>query len=141
MECLNKEAKGCHIFMDLTNFFPTNLEDDAAFIFETMKSAIISNSNMKIMGEQMVILKDDTEEGFTSALLLDESHFTSHAYTKRGLLAFDIFTCGSANSHYIGCWFMDQLQKKYAGIQVSNYQVHTRFLTTPLNQTALNNIF
>jgi S-adenosylmethionine/arginine decarboxylase-like enzyme len=140
MDCLNKEAKGCHVFMDITNFFITNLEDEATFIFETMKKAITSNSQMKIMGEQMVILKDDTEEGFTSCLLLDESHFTSHAYTKKGLLAFDIFTCGSANSHYISCWFMCQLQKKYPDIQVSNYQVHTRFLTTPLNLEAINNI-
>lgn len=137
MECLNKEAKGCHVFMDIINFFPTDLEDAVAFIFETMKSAITNNSNMKIMGEQMVMLKEpETEEGFTSCLLLDASHFTSHAYTKRGLLAFDIFTCGNANSHYICCWFMDQLQKKYPAIQVANYQVNPRF-----KQTALNNIF
>ena len=72
MEFLIKEAKGCHVFMDIINFFPTDLEDAVAFILETMKSAITINSNMKIMGEQMVMLKEpDTEEGFTSCLLLD----------------------------------------------------------------------
>ena len=128
MEFLIKEAKGCHVFMDIINFFPTDLEDAVAFILETMKSAITINSNMKIMGEQMVMLKEpDTEEGFTSCLLLDASHFTSHAYTKRGLLAFDIFTCGNTNTHNICSWFMDQLYKKYTGVQVVNYQVHSRF--------------
>lgn len=82
---------------------------------------------MKIMAEKMVILKDDTEEGFTSVLLLDASHFTSHAYTKRGLLAFDIFTCGDANTHIICSWFMNALKNKYPTIEVSNYQIHTRF--------------
>ena len=33
--------------------------------------------------------------GFAAVGLLDESHMTAHCYSDQGLLAFDVFTCGS----------------------------------------------
>ena len=36
-----------------------------------------------------------TPPGFTSVVLLDESHVTAHSYSERGLLAIDCFTCGA----------------------------------------------
>jgi S-adenosylmethionine decarboxylase len=35
--------------------------------------------------------------GFTAIVLLDESHCSAHSYASEGLLAIDIFTCGSAS--------------------------------------------
>jgi S-adenosylmethionine/arginine decarboxylase-like enzyme len=61
----------------------------------------IKQTIMKPMFEKMVILKDDTEEGFTSVILLDESHITAHSYTQRGLLALDVFTCGQTNPEVV----------------------------------------
>jgi len=37
----------------------------------------------------------DSPPGFASAVLLDESHMSSHCYSDEGMLAFDCFTCGS----------------------------------------------
>ena len=35
--------------------------------------------------------------GFATCLLLDESHFSLHAYSDTGLLAADAFSCGDVN--------------------------------------------
>tara|TARA_Y100001935_G_scaffold246736_1_gene241750 strand:- start:1474 stop:1764 length:291 start_codon:yes stop_codon:yes gene_type:complete len=32
--------------------------------------------------------------GFAAVVLIDESHVTAHCYSKSGLLAIDVFTCG-----------------------------------------------
>ena len=37
---------------------------------------------------------DASPPGFTSCVLIDESHVTSHCYSDRGWLAVDVFTCG-----------------------------------------------
>ena len=39
----------------------------------------------------------DSAPGFTAAILLDESHCTAHSYSEDGLMALDIFTCGSTD--------------------------------------------
>lgn len=35
--------------------------------------------------------------GFTAMVLLDESHISAHCYADLGLIALDVFTCGSTN--------------------------------------------
>eukprot|EP00041_Stephanoeca_diplocostata_P002244 m.24783 g.24783 ORF g.24783 m.24783 type:complete len:161 (+) comp13108_c0_seq3:383-865(+) len=35
--------------------------------------------------------------GFTSVVLLDESHITAHCYSRTGEIALDVFTCGAAH--------------------------------------------
>jgi len=39
----------------------------------------------------------DSAAGFTAVVLLDESHCSAHSYADEGLLAIDIFTCGSTD--------------------------------------------
>jgi S-adenosylmethionine decarboxylase len=75
----------------------------------------------------MVILKEDTEEGFTSVILLDESHITCHSYTKKGLLALDVFTCGQTDPEIISNYIKDKLELKYPNIKCTSSNVHRRF--------------
>lgn len=119
--------KGNHVFLDFINFYDDNLEECCEYIFEIMRQSI-RQTNMKPMFEKMVILKDDTEEGFTSVILLDESHITAHSYTKRGLLALDVFTCGQTNPEIVAKYVKDELEKKYSNINCVNYETHKRFL-------------
>jgi S-adenosylmethionine decarboxylase len=119
--------KGNHVFLDFINFYDDNLEECCEYIFEVMKKSI-RQTRMKCMFEKMVILKDDTEDGFTSVILLDESHITAHSYTKRGLLALDVFTCGQTNPEIVAKYVKDELEKKYTNIQCVNYETHKRFL-------------
>jgi S-adenosylmethionine decarboxylase len=119
--------KGTHVFIDVINFYDNDLLQCCKFIFDLMKRGI-GLTNMKIMHKRMVMLDKDTEEGFTSVLLLDESHITAHSYTKKGLLAIDIFTCGKSNPNKIGRFILKELKKKYPQIECVNYQIHNRFL-------------
>jgi S-adenosylmethionine decarboxylase len=119
--------KGNHVFLDFINFFDDDLETCAEYIFDVMRESI-RQTKMKAMFEKMVILKDDTEDGFTSVILLDESHITAHSYTKRGLLALDVFTCGNTNPELVAKFVKDKLEIKYPNIKCINYVTHKRFL-------------
>jgi S-adenosylmethionine decarboxylase len=119
--------KGNHVFLDFINFYDDDLNECSKYIFDVMKDSI-SQTNMRAMFEKMVILKDDTEEGFTSVILLDESHITAHSYTKRGLLALDVFTCGQTNPETVAKYVKEKLEEKYPKINCINYATHKRFL-------------
>ena len=43
----------------------------------------------------------DSPAGFTAVVLLDESHCSAHSYASEGLIAIDIFTCGSTSPHNV----------------------------------------
>ena len=119
--------KGNHVFLDFINFYDDDLNQCSNYIFDVMRDAI-KQTTMKAMFEKMVILKDDTEEGFTSVILLDESHITAHSYTKRGLLALDVFTCGKTNPELVAKYVKEKLEEKYTDIKCINYETHKRFL-------------
>jgi len=40
---------------------------------------------------------EDSPPGFTTVVLLDESHCSAHSYADLGLIAIDVFTCGRTN--------------------------------------------
>lgn len=87
-------SKGSHVLIDIINF--TTTSQSAWIIFDLMKRVIRENSKMKIVNEAITVFNDndtDSEAGWTSCLLLDASHFSSHAYSNRGMMAFDLFTC------------------------------------------------
>lgn len=93
--------RGNHTFGDFV--FDESISQDelkllATNIFKAMETCI-RRTSMKIVHKQLVILGDDenigtTPAGFTSVLLLDESHCSAHCYSDDGLLALDVFTCG-----------------------------------------------
>ena len=119
--------RGNHVFIDFIGFYDDNLEECCANIFNIMKEGI-KQTNMKCMFEKMVILKDDTEEGFTSVILLDESHITAHAYTKKGLLALDVFTCGVTDPEDVAKFVKANLEIRYPKIECVSYVKHERFI-------------
>lgn len=120
--------KGTHIFLDFINFYVTDdLTECCEFIFEAMKKGV-SLTRMRNMHSKMIVLDSDTEEGFTSVILLDESHITCHSYTKLGLLALDVFTCGQTDPQIISSYIKAELEKKYPDIKCTNSSVNKRFI-------------
>ena len=85
-------------------------------------------TTMKNMHSKMIMLDTDTEEGFTSVILLDESHITCHSYTKLGLLALDVFTCGETNPEIVSNYIRKELEIKYPNILCTNSKTHERFV-------------
>lgn len=109
---------GTHYLIDYRNFF--GKEDILGdFVFTSMIEAITETTSMKIVHKKLEILKeeDGTQPGFTSVLLLDESHFTAHCYSEKGLLALDIFTCGNTDTSKVVEYFNKKLINTYPFVE------------------------
>jgi S-adenosylmethionine decarboxylase len=44
---------------------------------------------------------EDSPPGCAAMVLLDESHCSAHSYADLGLLAIDVFTCGTTDPHEV----------------------------------------
>jgi S-adenosylmethionine decarboxylase len=120
-----KNFKGNHILVDYIGLYGDEKEL-GEFIFNLMIQCI-ENTKMKIVHRQLVILNGDTQPGFTSVLLLDESHMTSHCYSDEGNLAVDIFTCGQTDTFKVIENFNHELLKKYPDVKITYQENHKRF--------------
>lgn len=124
---------GKHNMVDITDF-KVDAEEGGRFIFQLMKKSL-EQSSCTIVHEQLVILGKDekTPPGFTSVILIDESHMTAHCYSDSGWLAVDIFTCGSKNDpEIILNYFISTLQKTYPTIHISFSYGISRFPYHPI---------
>jgi S-adenosylmethionine decarboxylase len=119
-------TKGKHIFVDFMGI-KDNEKELGEFVFELMIKSVVNNSNMKIVHKHLEILNGDTPPGFTSVLLLDESHFTSHCYSEEGLLAIDLFTCGKTDTAKVIDYFTEKIIGKYPNIICTYKKNHERF--------------
>jgi S-adenosylmethionine decarboxylase len=126
---MENNYKGKHVFLDFINYYNEEnitLEECCEYIFNVMNDSL-KLTKMRNMHSKMVILKEDTEEGFTSVILLDESHITCHSYTKKGLLALDVFTCGQTDPEIISNYIKEKLELKYPNIKCTSYKMYNRF--------------
>ena len=55
--------------------------------------------------------------GFTAAILLDESHCTAHSYADLGLMALDMFTCGTTDPRDILAHMLEVLDLGDVSVQ------------------------
>jgi S-adenosylmethionine/arginine decarboxylase-like enzyme len=119
----------CHIFIDFLEIYGNEYEL-GEFIFGLMVSTILNKTCMKIVHQHLCILNENTPPGFTSVLLLDSSHFTSHCYSKRGSLSCDLFTCNTDLSvlKEAVTFFIDEIQLKYPRCRLVNYKINFRHL-------------
>lgn len=125
---MNKMSS-CHIFIDFKEIY----DDEnvlGEFIFQLMIETILNKTHMKIVHKHLCILNDNTPPGFTSCLLLDSSHFTSHCYSKKGTLSCDLFTCNTDLPVLENAvlYFIAEICKKYPKTITSNYKINFRDL-------------
>jgi S-adenosylmethionine/arginine decarboxylase-like enzyme len=130
-----KKHHGNHVFADFVwDVTKDNLDGEdfsdhvfGDFVFETMKKAI-HQTKMTIVHSKLCILGEgDSIPGWTSVILIDESHYSSHSYTDRGLLALDIFTCGNTNPIPIMEYTIKEIKNKYPSLKCTYFQNHHRF--------------
>ncbi len=69
---------------------------------------------------------DDSPPGCTAVVMLDESHCSVHTYADQGLMAFDVFTCGSTDPREV--W---SLVRNELGIVDAEVREIPRFMMTP----------
>ena len=120
-----EKHKGNHVFADFTGFKGDEYYL-GKYIFELMIKAI-ERTDMKIMHRHLEILNIDTPKGFTSVLLLDSSHFTTHCYSEEGILAMDLFTCGPTNTYEVMEFVKTELIKEFPDIKCTYLENHKRF--------------
>jgi S-adenosylmethionine decarboxylase len=122
---------GKHVLCDfIFNIDDINDDEDSfgLYVMYSMEMAV-NQTRMRIVHRCLKMLgdTDESEPGFTSVLLLDESHFTSHCYSKRGMLACDIFTCGDTDPQIVMDYFIRFLQKEYPSITCTYNKFNCRF--------------
>ena len=126
-----RKHHGNHVFGDFiwdVSKHPINHTLLAETIFKIMEDAI-NNTDMTIVHKKLCILGDTptSPPGFTSVLLLDTSHCTSHCYSDRGWLAIDIFTCGPTDPKPVMDCIENEIKKHYPSLKCTYNKRHKRF--------------
>ena len=93
---MNSNARGKHIFLDFTEFFP-DVSFDGHEMLVLMKKAIENSGAREVHAHVEVFDGTVSPPGFAAVVLIDESHVSAHCYSVRGLLAIDAFTCGNTD--------------------------------------------
>jgi len=87
--------KGQHLLADCRNVPRSVCLDDQRVLAAMARAAQRAGAN--VISQVRYRFGADSPPGFTAVVLLDESHVSVHTYADLGLLALDVFTCGSTN--------------------------------------------
>ena len=93
---MRSKARGKHIFLDYTEFFPPSSFDGNRML-ELMKNAVGDSGAREVHAHVELFDGSVSPPGFAAVVLIDESHVSAHCYSDRGLLALDAFTCGNTD--------------------------------------------
>ncbi len=87
--------KGKHLIVDCYNVERDVCLDDKTFLEVMAESATTAGAT--VINQVRYHLGHNSPPGFTCMILLDESHCSCHTYADLGMIALDIFTCGTTN--------------------------------------------
>jgi S-adenosylmethionine decarboxylase len=87
--------KGKHLLIDCRNVRRDVCLDDRRML-ATMAGAS-ERAGATVISQVRYRFGSDSPAGFTAVVVLDESHCSVHTYADDGLIAFDIFTCGTTD--------------------------------------------
>ncbi len=93
---MSLNARGKHIFVDYSEFFPSSSFDGKKML-ELMKQAVAKSGAREVHAHVEIFDGSVSPPGFAAVVLLDESHLSAHCYSDQGLLAIDAFTCGGTD--------------------------------------------
>lgn len=128
--------KGIHILLDFSKqkniqTIFKEIEENSIFSKNLIEYMIYTckNNGITVLGHQLEVFDGSkSPHGFASVILLDESHLSAHCYSSEGMLAVDIFTCGSQERGII----IADLIKKYilenSFYSLQNEIKHLRFI-------------
>jgi S-adenosylmethionine decarboxylase len=121
---------GNHVFADFI-WNPNDKKVDDIQVAETVFKIIteaVQRTSMTIVHKKLCILgQGNSPPGFTSIILIDESHVSSHCYSDKGWLAVDCFTCGSTNPVGIMQYISTEIKKEYPTFECTYFKHHKRF--------------
>jgi len=87
--------KGKHLLIDCHNVARELCLDDK-LVLEAMSRAA-ERAGATVISQVRYHFGRGSPPGFAAVVLLDESHCSAHTYADLGLIALDVFTCGSTD--------------------------------------------
>jgi S-adenosylmethionine decarboxylase len=120
--------KGIHLLVDCREVAREVCLDDGRMLEVIAVAA--KRAGCRVISQVRYRFGSDSPPGFALAVLLDESHCSAHSYAELGLIALDIFTCGSANPLDVLTYIRQEID--LGDVTVEN--VH-RFVTDPKANT------
>ena len=87
--------KGKHILIDCCNVASEVCLDDRRMLDVMARAA--TKAGATVISQVRYHFGHNSPPGFTSVVLLDESHVSAHCYADTGQIALDIFTCGTTD--------------------------------------------
>jgi S-adenosylmethionine decarboxylase len=87
--------RGSHLLIDCRNVARDVCLNDK-LLLETMAAAA-ERAGATVISSVRYKFGQDSPPGFTAIVMLDESHCSAHTYADVGLIAMDIFTCGTTD--------------------------------------------
>ena len=91
--------KGKHLLIDCRNVSREVCLDDKDMLNAIVKAA--EKAGASVISQVRYHFGHNSPPGYTTMVLLDESHCSAHTYADQGLIALDIFTCGNIDPHQI----------------------------------------
>lgn len=129
----DENTRGNHTMLDFTKCYikPKNLNPTSLTINANLKY-ICNKNNLRVVGERTVVFDgSNSPTGFTTVLLLDESHISIHSYADIGLLAIDCFTCSKDPENHINAVYdiKDMIKTMFEKAELKAQHYVGRFLT------------
>lgn len=124
---LNKTSHGKHIFLDYTEFFPSSTFH-GDHMLHLMREAVEKSGAREVHAHVEHFDGSVSPPGFAAAVLIDESHVSAHCYSDRGLLAIDVFTCGTTDPETIISQLKDALSECCPTLVLMQEKCVDRFL-------------
>ncbi|MEZ6045545.1 MAG: adenosylmethionine decarboxylase [Planctomycetaceae bacterium] len=87
--------RGTHLLIDCCNVPREVCLDDKAMLEAMANGARKAGAN--VISQVRYHFGHNSPPGFTAVCVLDESHCSAHTYADLGLVALDVFTCGSTD--------------------------------------------
>ncbi len=87
--------KGRHLLIDCRNVAREVCLDDKLVLNAMARAA--ERAGATVISQVRYKFGSDSPPGFAAVVMLDESHCSAHSYADLGLIAMDMFTCGTTN--------------------------------------------
>lgn len=99
--------KGKHLLVDCRNVSRELCLNDKLVLDVLARAAQRAGST--VISQIRYKFGSDSPPGFTAVVVLDESHCSAHTYADFGLIALDVFTCGTTEPREVLRCIQDEL--------------------------------
>lgn len=120
-------SRGSHVLLDYINYTPP-VENEGVWMLELMRASVRASGIREVHSHVEVFDGVLSPPGFAAVVLIDESHVTAHCYTDSGLLAIDVFTCGSHDPQDVAMLIHEGLVSEVEGIVLASRERIDRFV-------------